>query len=434
MAIRVGLRVLACVSSVLVPGAFAPSAADRLVTDVSALEFAAIPPSANTLDRLDLLGEREGGGTGSLAQAPAEEPAAEMATDSWVDAFAPSGLGAVAAVPRGASYPIELTPSVQSFLDRFTGDRREVVERWWHRSARYLDMIRDVLRRHELPEDLAFMAMIESGFDPLAVSRAGAKGLWQFMAVTARRYGLRVDQWVDERLDPEKSTAAAAAYLRDLYTLFGSWTLAQAAYNAGEVKVARAIRLAGSTDFWMLVRTNLLRRETKDFVPQIHAATLIGRDPDRYGFEPVTHVPLPVETVSAPASTDLRRLSASAGVPLERLRSLNAVLVRGVTPPGTKYELRVPAGTRDGVLAALAPPSRPIAVAQSRPASRAGRVADVHVVRPRDTVTSIAKRYGVAVGDVLRWNSLDQQDRIRPGDRLRVAGVATSSERPTRTR
>ena len=148
-------------------------------------------------------------------------------------------------------------------------------------------MIRETLKRHGLPEDLAFTAMIESGFNPVATSRAGARGLWQFMAATAKRYGLRVDQWVDERLDPEKSTVAAAAYLRDLYNLFGSWFLAQAAYNAGEGAIARAIRATGSNDFWALARTGFLHRETKEFVPQIVAAAQIGREPHRFGFEPV---------------------------------------------------------------------------------------------------------------------------------------------------
>ncbi len=446
MAIRVSLKILACVSFILVTGAVLPSAADPLASDGSALEFAAIPPSANTPDRLDLLGEREDGGTGSSAEAlreapgPAEEAVAPTIADPWVDAFAGSRLGAVAAVSVGPPYPIVLNPQVRAFLDRFTGNRREVVELWWNRSGRYLDMIRGVLRRHQLPEDLAFMAMIESGFDPLAVSRAGAKGLWQFMAATARRYGLRVDQWVDERLDPEKATVAAAAYLRDLHAMFGSWTLAQAAYNAGEVKVSRAIRATGSTDFWMLIRTNLLRRETKEFVPQIHAATLIGRNPDRYGFDavtPVTPVMPVVETVAVPPGTDLRRLSVSAGISHETLRLLNPVLVRGVTPPGARYDLRVPEGSTEMVAAGLAPRPRPVVVDRQASPTRAaaqGTGSEVHVVRPRDTVTSIARRYGVTVGDVLRWNSLEKQDRIRPGDRLRVAGALPASERHTTTR
>jgi membrane-bound lytic murein transglycosylase D len=233
-----------------------------------------------------------------------------------------------------------------------------------------------------------------------------------------------VDSWVDERYDPEKSTRAAASYLRDLYNQFGSWALAQAAYNAGEMKVIRAIRKTGSSDFWILAESKYLRRETKDFVPQIHAATVIGRDPDRYGFEFEDVEPTAVEVVKVPPGTDLRRLAASSSVPFPVLRALNRVLVRGITPPGRPWELRVPTGTTDSVMTALAPRRRTpaVEVASARTTvSRAASRGDVHVVRPKDTVSSIAKQYGVSVGDVLRWNSLAQQSRIRPGDRLRVA-------------
>src|SRR3990172_677785 len=160
--------------------------------------------------------------------------------------------------------------------------------------------------------------------------RAGAKGLWQFMPSTARRYGLRVDRWVDERLDPERATVAAAAYLRDLHAQFGSWLLAQAAYNAGETVVARAVRRTGSTDFWALARTGLLRRETDDFVPAIQAATLLARDPARYGFEVGDAEDPEVERVVVPAATSLGPLPAPAGVSAEMLPAPNPVLVRGV--------------------------------------------------------------------------------------------------------
>jgi membrane-bound lytic murein transglycosylase D len=274
--------------------------------------------------------------------------------------------------------------------------------------------------------------------------------MWQFMAQTARRYGLRVDQWIDERLDPEKSTVAAASYLRDLHAMFGSWALAQAAYNAGEVKVSRAIRATGSSDFWTLAESKHLRRETKEFVPQIHAATLIAEDPQRYGFEFTEPEPLVVETIVVPASTDLRRLAARSGVSLETLRSLNAVLVRTVTPPGAPWTLVIPVGSRASMQAALAPPPAPARkttvahgsaraaaaspshahVAAPAPARAAVHAADtVHVVKARDTVSSIAKKYGVTVAEVLKWNSLEEQTRIRPGDRLRVADVRPSVER-----
>jgi membrane-bound lytic murein transglycosylase D len=262
--------------------------------------------------------------------------------------------------------------------------------------------------------------MIESGFNPVAVSRAGAKGMWQFMAATARRYGLRVDQWVDERLDPEKATGAAAAYFRDLHAIFGSWTLAQAAYNAGEMKVIRALRTSGSKDFWPLTQTSLLKRETKDFVPQIQAAVMIGRDPSRYGFDVKDPAPVPVERVEVPPATDLRRLAAAAGMSKDTLSTLNPALVRGVTPPGVPWDIKIPHDRREAVMMALAPASRRTMIAQSGRTTRAAGEPNVHVVRPRETVTSIAKRYGMTAGDVLRMNSLQKQDAIRPGDRLRI--------------
>ncbi len=327
--------------------------------------------------------------------------------------------------PGGEHYPIVTNSQVGFFIDRFTRERREVINQWLNRSGRFLGMIRETLNRHGLPEELAFTAMIESGFNPVATSHAGARGLWQFMAATARRYGLRVDQWVDERLDPEKSTMAAAAYLRDLYNLFGSWFLAQAAYNAGEGAVARAVRATGSSDFWAIARTGFLRRETKEFVPQILAATHIGREPIRYGFEPLQPSPPATERVTVPGSTDLRWVSVSAGIAIDALRLLNPELVRGVTPPGGEYELNVPPGTSPGVLAALERPRRVGAPGGATSGTIRASTTDhqIHVVRPRDTVDSIAKRYGVSVGDVLRWNSLAKQDPIRPGDRLRVDGA-----------
>jgi membrane-bound lytic murein transglycosylase D len=348
------------------------------------------------------------------------EPEAWGDEDHWAEAVQEAARLA-SPNPRThlSPYPLVMNDQVRFFFNRFTGERREVVDLWLSRSGRYLGMIRDVLRRNGLPEDLAFTAMIESGFNPLAVSRAGAKGLWQFMAGTARRYGLRVDQWVDERLDPEKSTGAAAAYFRDLHSIFGAWTLAQAAYNAGEMKVLRALRSSGEKDFWPLARTQLLKRETKDFVPQIQAAVLIGRDPSRYGFD-VTEESVATERVAVPPSTDLRALSHASGLSSDTLKILNPVLLRGVTPPGAPYDVRVPAESRDQVMAALSP-SRRTMLAQAGGPTRSAAGSQVHVVRPRETVNSIAKRYGVTPGELLQMNSLEKNDAIRPGDRLRIA-------------
>jgi membrane-bound lytic murein transglycosylase D len=439
MAIRAHLRAaLLGFSLVLVLSGFSPSAAEPLLLaeyDDSPTSEAAISSDVEPSHG----GEPSASDFGSKPDAPSAVAIDAELSDAWAEAFAagsrvPYRPFVPAARIEPPEYPIEVNPQVQYFLDLFTGKRRELVTLWVNRSGQYLGMIREVFRSRGLPEDLAYTAMIESGFKPDAVSRAGAKGMWQFMAGTARRYGLRVDSWVDERYDPEKSTVAAAAYLRDLYNQFGSWALAHAAYNAGEMKVIRAMRKTGSSDFWILADSKHLKRETKDFVPQIHAATVIGRDPDRYGFEFEDVEPTAVEIVNVPGGTDLRRLAASASLPLPALRSLNRVLVRGVTPPGRTWQLRVPAGAADAVLTALTPrprtPVRAVAAAHkpgpavamaNSTVSRASGPGEVHVVRPRDTVSSIAKRYGVSVRDVLRWNSLEQQARIRPGDRLRVA-------------
>jgi len=321
-----------------------------------------------------------------------------------------------------------MNSQVKFFVDRFTTTHREVVGLWVRRSGQYLGMIFDVFKAKGIPEDLAFTAMIESGFNPVAVSRVGAKGLWQFMAPTARLYGLRVDRWVDERLDPEKATVAAAGYLNDLYVRYGSWELAQAAYNAGEVKIDKAIRATGSADFWDLRQSKYLRRETKDFVPAIQAAMVIGRDPGQYGFELGQAVMPEVDRVTVPASTDLRKLAASTGIPLQTLRSLNAVLVRGVTPPGRTWEVRVPSGTREAFVTALTPRMKVATVATVAAPSRLAASTAVHVVRARDTVSSIAKLYGVSTSDVVRWNNLENGDAIRPGDRLRVTTLRPAAE------
>jgi membrane-bound lytic murein transglycosylase D len=269
-------------------------------------------------------------------------------------------------------------------------------------------MIRNIFQKYGLPEELAYVAMIESGFNPQAVSRAGAKGLWQFMEQTARRYSLRVDRWVDERLDPEKSTVAAALYLRDLFDQFGSWFLAKAAYNAGELKITEAVLRSGTKDFWSLTRGRILREETKRFVPAILAAILIGQHPERYGFEIAPEPPLAYDLVTVPPLLGLRRLASRAGISLHELQRLNPELRQGTTPPGGPYSLKVASGSAAGIEMVLADTQA------ARPPEA------VHVVKPRETVGGIAKRYGVTVADLVRWNGLSDASRIFPGGRLRV--------------
>ncbi len=353
---------------------------------------------------------------------PAEAPIAQTVSFTGAaEPLRPVSSPVSSIVRPSPAYRIHVNEHVRFFLDRFqTGYRRAVVEAWLSRSGRYLPMILDVFNQKGLPEDLVFTAMIESGFNPLAVSHAGAKGLWQFMAPTARLYGLRVDRWLDERLDPEKSTVAAANYLRDLYTTFGSWDLAQAAYNGGDVRVQQAIQTAGTRDFWVLHRRRLLLDETRNFVPAIHAATIIGRQPERYGFTVVLEEPLRYEQVTVPKGSRLVRLAALSGVSLQDLESLNPELRQKQTPPDSTYELKVPPGAGGLVQNAVMQDAAPRKIA---PAPRAG----VHVVQAGDTVWRIARQYGVSAKQIARWNGLERPDRIFPGERLRVTAVVAAS-------
>lgn len=332
-------------------------------------------------------------------------------------------------VPRGgdanakaSSYRLEDNQYVRRHIDQYRSGHRAAVESWLGRAGQYLPMVVDIFRQKGLPDELVFTAMIESGFNPVAVSHAGAKGLWQFMAPTARRYGLRVDEWLDERLDPEKSTIAAARHFLDLYATFGSWNLAKAAYNAGEQRVLNAIRSVGSRDFWKLAGSDSLKEETRNFVPAIHAAATIAREPERFGFVVTLDPPVQMDRVTVPASTGLARLARLAGVPLEELERLNPELTLKQTPPGSAHELKVPLGSGSALEQALAreaaAPARRSgqAVTAAPPGGRA-----IHVVQRGDTVSEIARRYGISVEDIRQWNDLPDVSRIAPGARLRVA-------------
>ncbi|MBD3367823.1 MAG: transglycosylase SLT domain-containing protein [Candidatus Eisenbacteria bacterium] len=304
---------------------------------------------------------------------------------------------------------------VEKWLDYFQGRGRSQMSRWLSRSSKYRPMIEQMLEEHGLPSELFFLAMIESGFNPKAYSRAHASGMWQFISSRARMHGLRVDWWVDERRDPEKATRAACEYLRDLYGMFGSWELALAGYNSGEGRVARARRRRpGCHDFWCLD----LPRETENFVPKFMAALIIGSDPEKHGFTGCTpEPPLEYDTILVDGAFDLDVIARVAGVSVDAVRELNPALRRWCTAPSSgPTTLRVPVGTGDRTLAGLHAIPREERVSWQR-----------HRIARGETLWDIARAYGTSVHAIASTNSISNPSRIRAGDFLVIPVGAVES-------
>ena len=316
-----------------------------------------------------------------------------------------------AIVEEGPTFdiPIVVNDRVVFWLDYYKNRRRELFMAGLERSGKYLDRFQAIFREAGLPEDLVYFAHVESAFKTTAYSRARARGIFQFIAGTGRRYGLRIDGWVDERADPEKSARAAAAYLKDLHDEFGDWYLALAAYNAGEGKIRSAIRRSGSRDFWRIAGTRYIRRETKNYVPAILAATMLAKEPGKHGLDYTPEREVVYDTVDIDGAVDLQVLSRCGAGDLETLRLLNPALRRGQTPPGTKTSLRVPTGTGDALLAALelVPPGERLLYVR-------------HVVHRGDTLSLIAGRYGVSVGDIQVANHMGRRTTIHVGQELTI--------------
>ncbi len=306
--------------------------------------------------------------------------------------------------PPTYDVPIVLNESVENHIEYFQVRIRDQFEQWLTRSGRYLPLMREVFKSFELPEDLVYVALIESGFNPYAYSRSRAVGPWQFMAFTGRKYGLRIDYWIDERRDPIKSTIAAARYLKDLYNMFGSWPLALASYNAGEGRVMRALTRSKADDFWALKTTRYLRPETRNYVPKFMAATIIAKNPEKYGFSLTYPEPLRFDEVVIDGPTDLRVIADAAEVTYEEVKELNPELRRGMTPINYKdYVLKLPFGTKDTFIERF----REVPVEKRTIWLR-------HRVVRGETISSIARRYRTTVKDVQEIN------RFQPGKRLRL--------------
>jgi len=312
--------------------------------------------------------------------------------------------------------PLVSNDLVDGVLTYFQGRGRGFIQTILKRLGMYRPIFNEALNREGLPEELVYLAAGESAFNPLAVSRTGAKGIWQFMPGTGALYGLRRDRWVDEREDPMKSTQAAARHLKDLYQTFGDWYLVMAAYDSGPMTVQRAIEKTGYADFWSLRRLHALPRETENYVPIFLATALIAKDPKAYGFDVEADPPMLVDRVVVSEPTDLRLIAELIDHPVEDLIRMNPSLQRWTTPANDSFTLNLPAGTGDVFQKTVA--SIP---SDKRVWWRSYKVAG------SDTVSSIAQKYRISTVALANANGIDRDATLDEGARL-VLPLAAGDE------
>ncbi|MEX2271916.1 MAG: transglycosylase SLT domain-containing protein [Vicinamibacterales bacterium] len=389
---------------------------DRLVDRINALEVIAL---------------RQGDGfTEKRAEAAVIDALLANTTFAPPEASEKTRESVTADIAKFGNFPIALNSRVLSYVEAFQGSLRPFITEGLTRAGRYMPMIERVFREEGVPLELAFVPLIESAFKPSAKSRVSAQGVWQFMVPTARDFGLRYDWFIDERSDPEKSTVAAARYLKMLHKIFdGDWALALASYNGGQGRVQRAVRSSGMNDFWSLTRSSgWLPRETREYVPMIMAAMVIAKNPVEYGFELTPLAPLTYDKVKMPGAVDLRRVAEWADVSLTDIEDLNPELRRWTTPMNyPEYELKVPAGHGPMLADRLAQADPDELVAFKR-----------HVVRRGETLTSIARKYRVGRAEVAVANGIGTRARVRSGQTLIIPraaspALANASASSTRT-
>jgi membrane-bound lytic murein transglycosylase D len=328
--------------------------------------------------------------------------------------------------------PLVMNDYVASYINYYSTHGRSILEKAWTRAGRYREMIERVFKEEGVPQDMLYLAQAESGFHPLALSRAGARGMWQFMASRARGYGLTRNWWVDERQDPEKSTRAAARHLKDLYKQFGDWYLAMAAYNSGPGNVQRAVQRTGFADFWELYKRGVLPRETKNYVPIIVAITIMAKNPAQYGLDNIQpDSPPKVDVTRINYPVDLRLVAECIDVSVDNLQDLNPSLLRMTTPKTGEFDLRLPEGATEKYHAAIA----------AIPVSK--RVWwHYHKVTSGETLSSIARQYRTTAKSIIEVNGLSA-DEIAPDAKLIIPvaagkyfpggiGAMHFSTRPTR--
>jgi peptidoglycan lytic transglycosylase D len=315
-----------------------------------------------------------------------------------------------------ASYPPlpadEDSARVRKFIREYAYGQRDAMKRYLANAAEYLPAVKATTRENGLPDDIAYLVMLESGANPGARSPANALGMWQFMPATARSYGLRVDSWVDERLDPRKSTKAAMLYLKDLYGMFGCWRLALSAYNSGENKLNKVLCQEDASEYDEICSSPHLKRETREFYPRFLAMAHIAKNPEKYGFARIhekAEEPK-FELVTVDGSYSLETLAREMGVPRSSLSELNPALIRGKTPTGPSYSLRVPTGKKELLAAKLkdTPPEPP-------------RKHIVHVVNKGDNLPKLLKRYRIQKSQLARLNpDVNFHHRLRKGQKILV--------------
>ena len=318
--------------------------------------------------------------------------------------------------------PLTVNDVVVSYLNFFQTPRgRAIVETGLRRKGKYDDMIARVLREEGVPQDLIYLAQAESAFQPLALSRAGARGIWQFVQWRGNEYGLKRTWWVDERMDPEKATRAAAQHLRDLYGLFGDWYLAIAAYNCGPGNVQKGVERTGYADFWELYKRNVLPRETKNYVPIILALTLIAKDAAHYGISAEPEQPVETDTVKPGRAIDLRLVAETIDADVATLRTLNPSLLRMATPDDPSFVLHLPKGTAETFSAEIADIPADKWVSWRR-----------HRVESGETLTSIAKKYRVTPGAIAAANDLEAGTGLEAGEKLIIPAARPVEETKSR--
>ncbi len=309
----------------------------------------------------------------------------------------------------GFDIPVRQEPEVQRWVDYFIGRGRRDFQRYLDRGGVYVPMMLEKLRAAEVPEDLIFLSLIESGFNPNAVSRAGAVGLWQFMPATARGYGMTVNDLVDDRRDPLKSTDAAIALLKDLHRMFGGdWMLAWCAYNAGPSRVRRGMKKVGTKDFFRLARKGGLPTETANYPPKLMAAAIVAKDFKKHGFTASTRKPWSVDSVKVDDAVSVEVLAELAKLSVSEFKELNPGLRRGATP-SAGYVVHVKPGTGSAFSKALA----------DLPEEKRLRTVE-HVVKAGETLSEIAEKYGASTSAIMEFNRISNANRIQVGMRLRI--------------